>query len=90
MGKERGGHTLASLLIGGKLGHHGSLVTCISGDQELWGGVLFSLAISFPLILGTCVCSQMKKEETYLCAGWCESEHCLGSLGSQWNQVGEN
>lgn len=32
--RGKGGHTLALVLMGGELGDHGFLVTCMSGNQE--------------------------------------------------------
>lgn len=63
--RERAWCTLASLLVGGKLEDHGSLVTSISGDHKLWMGGLFGPY--WPLLtLKRRVCSQVKKEETTL------------------------
>lgn len=65
-GEGRGWYTFSSLLEGGEFGDHGSMVTCISGDQELWRGGTFGPAISFLLTLERRVCSQVKKEDTVL------------------------
>ena len=63
-GKERGWHTLASLLVGGKLEEHSSVVNFLSDKiVERW---FCGLAISFLLILERCVCSPVKKKETSL------------------------